>query len=153
MKPRRVVLVLAGVVALLLAGSLVKGALIVLSGDRDLDAPATSKLLPLPSGAAVVADRTFESEGSLGADLRVIAFETAAGRGAEAAETYMDGLSTAGWKRFPEAVLSPDAKICTTAVPLDRYLADPERPEPVKQVLRGIDRPPERIGVITAIFC
>lgn len=103
----------------------------------------------------MTADRTFESEAALGADLRVIASDAATGQGpAEDTAAYVAGLGNLGWKRFDSgAALSPDSEICLTAAPLEEYLADPERPEEVKVVLRHLDRQPDRIGVISAIFC
>jgi len=143
----------AFLLALLLAALVVKGSLVVFSGDRKLGAPATSELRPLPSGAPLVANKIFAGDGSLGADRRVIAFETGAQSASDATNAYLDGLSNRGWLRSdPEAALSPDAKICITAVPLSDYLADPERPEQVKQALRVLDHP-DGVGVITAIFC
>lgn len=152
---RRLMVVL-GVVAVLFIVILAKGLSVVLLGDGDVGAPSTSKLLPLPDGTAVVVDKAFRGEGSLGAGRRFLVLDTSKGSRPvlQVTGSYLDGLRSRGWTLTdPTAALSPDSRICLTAVPMTDYLADRDRPEDTKQLLRNLGRPADAIGVITAIFC
>lgn len=157
---RRIVLVgvgiAVGIVTILIAGTLAKGFLVAGSGNRDVGAPPTAKLLPIPEDTTVVVDKAFRGEGSLGAGRRLLALDTSRGQrsATQVTSSYLQDLRRRGWSvTDPTAALSPDSEICLTAVPMNEYLADADRPEVTKQLLRELGRPAELIGVITAIFC
>jgi len=149
--------VVAVLVAVLVAGLVVKATSVVASSrDRHVGAPPTSKLPPLPDGSKVLANRVFKSEGSLGADQRVIAFRSSAGaqKGENGSEAYLGSLTKMGWSRTsPKAALSPDSKICLTSVPLNDYMKNADEAEEVKESLRSLTGPTDSVGVVNAIFC
>jgi hypothetical protein len=153
---RRPLFVVLGVLAFLLVGILAKGLSVVVLGDSDVGEPPTSELLPVPDGTAIVVDKAFPGEGSLGAGQRLLVLDTAKGSQSapQATLSYVEGLHSRGWTSTdPTAALSPDSGICLTAVPMIDYLADADRPETTKQLLRDLGRPADSIGAITAIFC
>ncbi len=153
---KRALMIVLGVGGLLLVALLAKALLVVVQGDDDLGTPPTARLLPIPDGTEVVVNRTARGAGSLGAGQRLLVIDTSkvsapAGR---VADSYLEGLRSRGWTSpHPSAALSPDSDICLTAVPMADYLADPDRPERTKQLLRDLGRPADSVAVITAIFC
>lgn len=155
MKRRLMIALGAGILVVLLS-VLAKGLWGVMQGESDLGAPPTSRLMPVPEGTAVLVNETSRGEGSLGADQRVVVLDTskAAAPVAQVTASYLEGLRNRGWTLTDAtAALSPDASICLTAVPMADYLADDERPEATKRLLRELGRAPDSVGVITAVFC
>ncbi|MDQ4069963.1 MAG: hypothetical protein M3203_10915 [Actinomycetota bacterium] len=153
---KRALLIVLCVAGLVLVALVAKAVLVVVQGDDELGAPPTARLLPVPDGTNVILNRTSRSEGSLGADQRLLVLATpnASAPASRVTESYLESLRSRGWTSpQPSAALSPDSEICLTAVPLVDYLADPARPERTKQVLRDLNRPADSIAVITAILC
>ncbi|MGH9180954.1 MAG: hypothetical protein ACRDY5_04485, partial [Acidimicrobiales bacterium] len=139
-------------VGLLVAFNLVKAVLIVSDG-RELGTPGTAELLPLPDNATVVAQRTLQSEGSLGGGTRVLVVDTSAtGRPANAFPgAYLDALAGRGWRRPGElAALSNESGTCVTVDALEDYLGAREEPEEIDRWLRAQGRPAATTAVVTA---
>lgn len=147
-----------GVVAVLgvfVAFTMVKAVLAITDGGRR-GTPESSALLPLPAGATVVDDRSYESEGSLGGGRRVLVVSTKGSRrpAVGVAEAYLSSLAERGWRRPAESgALSPDSSICLTAVTMEDYLGDEERPDDTKRWIRSLGQPVEITAVVSAIFC
>lgn len=125
--PRRsrhpVLLVVAVVAGLLAAFTLVK-AVLKIASDDDLGTPEMSELLPLADGATVVAQRTFESEGSRGGGTRLLVVDTAGtGQPADAfPDDYLDALETRDWRRPTEpTAISNRTGACVTVDTLDDF--------------------------------
>lgn len=155
MSGRAGVRILAALAALFAAFTVGK-ALLNAADDEDLGTPATADLLPLPPGSRLVDDRTYQGEGSLGGGRRVLVVDVeATGQPAGAfAGAYLDQLAGRGWQRDGDlGALSPDSRICLTAVTMTEYLDGERRPEDTKGVLRRLARPAGMTAVVTAIYC
>lgn len=145
-----------GAVLLFFAAFTIVKAVLSVADEEELGTPGTSALLPLPDGAAVVDDRTYEGGGSLGGGRRVLVVDTSAPDRPPGAftEAYLGALVERGWRRpTGEGALSPDSRICLGAVTMADYLESGTRPDDTKRVLRDLDRPAGTTAVVSAIFC
>jgi hypothetical protein len=139
------ILLIAPAIALLS----LKGSLAGLTQTK-LGAPPADALLPAPPGLTLVTNQVFAGGGNAGTDGRILVFAGPP----EAAEMYLGALARRGWERpTPPGALSPRADICLTAIPADRYVADPLRPEELREMVRQLGRPAGAMAVVTAIRC
>jgi len=141
-----------GVVAIFTVGK----AVLNLASEPEAGTPSTGDLLPLPSGLSVIAETTFESQGSLGGGTRVLVLgrEGADGRDRGAAASYLDALEARGWARpSPSAAIPPDQSFCVVADDLPDFLADPDQARDVKDFVRARAPGAQGVAVVTAGIC
>lgn len=152
---RRVVWIISAALGAFVLFTVAKAVLTV-AGDEELGTPSRAELLPLPDGASVAAERTLESQGSVGGGIRVLVVDTGpTGRpAADFPATYLDALADRGFRRpNGRAAVSEASGTCVTVDPADQYLADDERPETIKRWLQVLDPPIGTTAVVTASLC